>query len=162
MAIEIERKFLVNASLWQPQGQASHYRQGYLCIDEERALRVRIAGQSAWLTLKGRLPGQSIARLEYEYPIPLADAQQMLDRLCLWPPIDKVRYKIRHGRHLWEVDIFAGANSGLMIAEVELEHPNEAVELPAWVGREVSDDSRYSNASLSQHPYTLWPAHEQT
>ncbi len=161
MAIEIERKFLVNAALWQPQGQASHYRQGYLCVADDRVLRVRIAGQSAWLTLKGSLPGQSIARLEYEYPIPLTDAQEMLDRLCLWPPIDKVRHRLQHGQHLWEVDIFAGANSGLMLADVELEHVDELVELPPWVGREVSDDPRYSNACLSQHPYSLWTAHEK-
>ncbi len=161
MPIEIERKFLVDAQLWQPQGSASHYRQGYVCISEKRVVRVRIADQSAYLTLKGALPGSSIARLEYEYPIPLADAEEMLARLCPLSPIDKVRYRFHHGQQLWEVDIFVGANSGLILAEVELIHIDQVVELPPWIDREVTEDPRYSNAYLSQHPYNLWPEQKE-
>lgn len=154
MGTEIERKFLVSDDGWRGSVPGRRIRQGYLCLDPERTVRVRTAGERAWLTVKG--PTIGVTRPEFDYAIPLADAQQMLDTLCHQPLIDKTRYKIPLGAHLWEVDEFHGANDGLVIAEVELASETEHFERPAWLGAEVSGDARYFNVNLFRRPYGDW------
>jgi CYTH domain-containing protein len=154
MPHEIERKFLVDTALWTPQGEGVHLVQGYLSSHPERVVRVRIAGTVAKLTIKGKTRG--ISRAEYEYTIPVADAQQMLDELCERPLIDKHRYTEQIGAHTWEIDIFHGDNAGLVLAEVELASESEQIELPAWVTQEVSHDPRYFNANLLKAPFSSW------
>jgi adenylate cyclase len=154
MPHEIERKFLVDTALWAPQGEGVHLVQGYLSSHPERVVRVRIAGTVAKLTIKGKTRG--ISRAEYEYTIPVADAQQMLDELCERPLIDKHRYTEQIGAHTWEIDIFHGDNAGLVLAEVELASESEQIELPAWVTQEVSHDPRYFNANLLKAPFSSW------
>ncbi|MGM0456645.1 MAG: CYTH domain-containing protein [Cyanobacteriota bacterium] len=154
MAQEIERKFLVKDDSWRSQAQGVAYRQGYLTRDLHLAIRVRIAGDRAWLTLKGATVG--VSRSEYEYGIPLNDAQEMLDRLCHKPLIEKVRYTVIDEGMTWEIDEFLGENQGLIVAEVELEDERQSFVAPAWLGVEVSDDPRYYNANLVQHPYSQW------
>ena len=154
MPIEIERKFLVQDDSWRQGAQGTSYRQGYLTVDPERTVRVRIAGEKAFLTIKGKTEGMT--RSEFEYPIPVEEAAQLLDNLCLLPLIEKVRYRISYGGRIWEVDEFDGDNRGLILAEVELEADDDHVELPPWAGEEVTSDSRYYNASLSRTPYRSW------
>jgi adenylate cyclase len=154
MAQEIERKFLVKGNAWKEGVQGIRYRQGYLSSQAERTVRVREAGDKAYLTIKGLSAGAS--RSEYEYSIPLQDAREMLDTLCEQPLIDKVRYKIPHKGHIWEVDVFAAENSGLVVAEIELQSENETFELPDWVSDEVTYDARYFNSSLSKYPFRNW------
>ena len=155
MAIEIERKFLVVGNGWRDSADTgTAMRQGYLCADKERTVRVRLTDNTAKLTIKG--PTDGIARSEYEYDIPERDAREMLAELCAHTPIAKTRYRVEHGDHLWEVDVFEGANAGLVLAEVELGSAGEAVELPDWAGEEVSDDERYYNAYLTRHPFGSW------
>ena len=156
MALEIERKFLVRRAAWQPPQTGTRYRQGYLSTDPARSVRIRLSDTDAWLTIKGMTVGMT--RSEYEYPIPVADASEMLDRLCRRPLIEKTRYRIEVGGLVWEVDEFDGANAGLIIAEVELADERQPVELPDWVDREVTADPRYYNASLVERPYGEWPA----
>ncbi|KIO48350.1 CYTH domain-containing protein [Nitrosospira sp. NpAV] len=156
MSKEIERKFLVgdkNPASW---GNAIHseIRQGYLSIDKYRTVRVRIAGDAAYLTIKGITEGAS--RAEYEYPIPVAHAKQMLDGLCLRPLIEKRRYRVGYGGLVWEVDEFYGDNAGLIVAEVELKDAQQVFDKPPWAGEEVTDDPRYYNANLVNHPYAKW------
>ncbi len=153
MAQEIERKFLVRGDGWR-HGEGERYRQGYLCSEPGRTVRVRVAGARGYLTVKGRTEG--IARDEFEYPIPLDDAEAMLDRLCVPPLIDKTRHRVEHAGHSWEVDEFHGENEGLVLAEVELATADERPPLPAWVGEEVSQDPRYFNANLARRPYRSW------
>lgn len=154
MAIEIERKFLVCGDSWRQGATGTTYRQGYLSLAPERTVRVRIAGDRGILTIKGKTVG--MARSEFEYPIPLAEAAQLLDELCLRPLIEKTRYKVPYGGKTWEIDVFSGDNRGLILAEVELDSCDEPVELPPWAGQEVTADPRYYNASLSQSPYRNW------
>ncbi len=155
MGVEIERKFLVRDAAWRKEAVAeSTIRQGYLSVEPERTVRVRLADERGFFTVKGLSRGQ--ARAEYEYPIPAQDAQEMLDRLCLRPLIEKIRYRVPHGGLMWEVDVFFGDNEGLVVAEVELTEEGQAVDLPAWAGREVTEDRRYYNASLIQHPFSTW------
>ncbi|OEU61081.1 MAG: adenylate cyclase [Desulfuromonadales bacterium C00003094] len=154
MAIEIERKFLLRNADWRKGAIGTNYRQGYLSIDPERTVRVRIAGDQGYLTIKGKTVGMS--RAEFEYSIPLAEATQLLDTLCLRPLIEKVRYCVPYAKHLWEIDEFAGENEGLILAEVELETHDQQVDLPPWVEKEVTTDPRYYNASLTQNPYRDW------
>lgn len=153
MAVEIERKFLVVGEEWRSLGTGVRYSQGYLCRDPERTVRVRQAGEKAYLTIKGRTDG--ISRLEFEYEIPLADAVAML-ALCDRPPIEKIRYPIPQGELVWEVDEFLGANQGLIVAEVELRSPDQIFAKPTWLGAEVSNDPRYFNAALAATPYSQW------
>ena len=153
MAQEIERKFLVVSDAWRGLAQGERFVQGYLSSVPERTVRVRLAGLACTMTIKGRSVG--IARQEFEYPLPLADAEALL-ALCERPLIEKTRYRIPHAGHLWEVDEFAGANAGLIIAEVELDSEDAKVELPSWVGAEVSHDPRYFNSNLVAKPYTTW------
>ena len=154
MAVEIERKFLIQGEGWRDLALGTVYRQGYLATGSERTVRVRIAGDSAYLTIKGVSVG--ISRSEFEYEIPIADAAQMLDTLCDRPLIEKTRYKISHQGTLWEVDEFSGENQGLIVAEVELTDPAQNFALPDWIGQEVSDDSRYFNSNLVKHPFKDW------
>jgi CYTH domain-containing protein len=154
MPQEIERKFLVASDAWRSGAAGKRYRQGYLSTDPARTVRVRVAGDAGFLTVKGSSTGA--ARAEYEYPIPVAHAEEMLDALCLRPLVEKTRYRIPFGGLTWEVDEFAGDNAGLVVAEVEIEAENQAVALPPWVGREVTGDGRYANASLVARPYCTW------
>jgi CYTH domain-containing protein len=156
MGVEIERKFLVLGTDWKAGLSGTEYRQGYLTSDPERTVRVRLAGELGYLTIKGASVGAS--RLEFEYLIPAEDAVQMLERLCRKPLIDKIRYRVPHAGMVWDVDEFFGDNAGLVLAEIELEHEGQAVELPHWVGEEVTGDSRFYNAYLSEHPLASWPA----
>lgn len=155
MAIEIERKFLVQGEAWR-QGAGLQLSQGYLCRDPARTVRVRIAGRQAFLTVKGLGQGAAkMSRQEFEYEIPLADAQALL-KLCDGPVIEKLRRRIAVGGHVWEVDEFFGDNAGLVLAEVELESEDQAFERPGWLGAEVTQDARYFNANLAAHPYSQW------
>jgi len=154
MAVEIERKFLVDPALWRPQGAGVPYRQGYLSTAAERVVRVRVAGDRAFLTIKGRT--ENISRLEFEYPVPLEDAAMLLDRLCERAPVEKTRYTQKVGDHVWSVDVFHGDNDGLIVAEIELSSDAETFERPPWIGQEVSTDPRYFNANLSVNPFKTW------
>lgn len=154
MAKEIERKFLVIANTWRESATGEVYRQGYLCTDKERTVRVRTKGNRGYLTIKGMLVGAT--RTEFEYEIPVAEANEMLDDLCEHPIIEKKRYTIHHRGMVWEVDEFEGMNKGLVIAEVELDERNQRITLPDWVGKEVTQDPRYYNANLTKKPYTTW------
>lgn len=150
MAIEIERKFLVDGTRWQPNTTGVRYRQGYLCPGAGLTVRVRVAGTQAFLTVKG--PTTGYARAEYEYPVPVADAEEMLADLCQKPLIEKIRYRIEHAGHTWEVDVFQGDNRGLILAEIELESEDSDFALPAWISKEVSGDPRYFNSALARTP----------
>jgi adenylate cyclase len=154
MAVEIERKFLLANGSWKDGAHGIHYRQGYLSLDPARTVRVRIAGDHGYLTIKGTSEGAS--RAEFEYPIPPVDARLLLDVLCHQQQIEKVRYRIDYAGLTWEIDEFLGENAGLVLAEVELVSPDQTVERPPWIGREVTEDPRYYNAWLSQHPFSAW------
>ena len=153
MAMEIERKFIVRDLDWHPSPPGTHIRQGYLCLDPGRSVRVRLSGEAAFLTIKGA--SQGAGRLEFEYPIPPDDARQLL-ALCGAGLIEKTRYKITYAGCIWDVDEFHGLNQGLVLAEVELESEEAVVELPPWVGKEVTGDKRYFNLYLAQHPFSRW------
>lgn len=154
MPHEIERKFLVASDAWRLLAEPVHYRQGYLSDDPERTVRVRVAGDRAWLTVKGLTIGAT--RPEFEYEIPRAHAFEMLDRLCLRPLLEKRRSRITHAGLVWEVDEFLGDNAGLIVAEVELTSPDQPVTLPDWIADEVTGDVRYYNANLLKNPYSRW------
>lgn len=154
MGIEIERKFLVIGEEWKALAHPVLMRQAYLSSSPERVVRVRIEGELAYLTIKSASCG--ISRSEWEYAIPLIEAQEMLANVCEQPLIEKLRYRIPHGDHLWELDEFLGENAGLCIAEIELSSEQEVFLRPAWLGAEVSHDHRYANARLFKHPYTRW------
>jgi adenylate cyclase len=155
MVMEIERKFLVINDHWRAAADAGmDVIQGYFTTDQQCSIRVRLSGDKANLNIKSATLG--ITRSEYDYPIPATEAKEMLDHLCIKPLIGKKRYHVRHGRHLWEVDVFSGANAGLVVAEIELAHIDEQFTRPDWVGAEVSDDPRYYNVCLVQHPYSNW------
>ncbi len=154
MATEIERKFLVNGDAWRSLAVGALYRQGYIATNPERTVRVRVVENTGYLTIKGLSIG--ISRPEFEYTIPVEDAEQMLQDLCDRPLIEKTRSKIKVGDLLWEVDEFEGENKGLILAEVELTDENQTVELPNWIGKEVSGDPRYSNSYLAKHPFSHW------
>ena len=155
VAAEIERKFRVIDDTWRDQAHASRFmRQGYLAGNERASMRVRTADGQAWLNIKSATLG--ISRQEYEYAIPLDEADEMLNTLCEGPLIEKTRYFVRHGGHLWEIDEFFGDNAGLIVAELELGSVNESYERPDWLGEEVSDDPRYYNVSLVKHPFREW------
>lgn len=156
MAVETERKFLVEGDSWREGAVALPIRQGYLCHgdDDHAAVRVRIFGDDAFLTIKGGKQGAS--RLEYEYPIPPADAEELLEKLCHRPLIEKVRHTLQYGGLEWTIDVFEGDNAGLVLAEVELDRADQPLDLPPWAGREVTDDARYLNVNLARHPFRLW------
>ena len=154
MGTEIERKFLVVGEAWRTLGQATHYRQGYLSSVKERTARVRRAGAKGALTVKGVSVGA--ARKEYEYEIPPADADEMIDRLCEKPTVEKNRYRIPVGDVTWEVDEFLGINEGLVVAEVELHSEDQSFDKPDWIGEEVTGDPKYFNANLVARPFSTW------
>jgi adenylate cyclase len=154
MAKEIERKFLVHPRKWSDLGAGKPVRQGYLCATKESSVRVRTYGDKGFITIKGHTTNNT--RDEYEYEIPLTDANEILGSLCEGPPIEKTRYRVVFKSHTFEVDEFAGANQGLTLAEVELKDPKEHVELPDWIDREVSDDPRYFNSNLASKPFSTW------
>lgn len=155
MGQEIERKFLVRSDDWRALAdEGTPLRQGYLAADAERSIRVRLADENATLTIKGKTRG--MARSEFEYAIPAADAAALLDELCLRPLIEKVRYRVPVGGLVWEVDVFSGDNAGLVVAEVELASEDQTPQIPAWAGAEVTHDPRYYNANLIRTPYSQW------
>ena len=152
MPAEIERKFLVNGNGWR-QGQGTSICQGYLNPDKERTVRVRLAGEKAFLTVKGMNIGAT--RAEYEYPIPVSHAEELL-KICDGPVLEKNRYAVDHNGLIWEVDEFLGENEGLIVAEVELKSEDQSFDRPEWVGQEVTDDPRYFNSNLCAHPFSKW------
>jgi CYTH domain-containing protein len=153
MGIEIERKFLVRDRVFLDDVAGVTYRQGYLSTDPERTVRIRRAGDHGYVTIKGRSHGAT--RAEFEYEIPVADADAML-ALCVPPVIEKIRHRVEHAGRTWEVDVFGGANERLVVAEVELPSEDAVVDLPDWIGDEVTDDPRYYNANLIKHPFREW------
>ena len=153
MPVEIERKFLLADPSWKT-GPGCTLRQGYLSRDPQRIVRIRLSDDAAWLTIKGTTSGAT--RAEFEYHIPPSDAAELL-ALCERPLLEKTRYRIEYRGHHWDIDEFHGDNAGLIIAEVELKTESEHVELPPWIGAEVTGDPRYYNSNLSKHPYGQWP-----
>lgn len=153
MATEIERKFLVKGDGWRSLGVGEIYRQGYISNDKGRTVRVRVVGEQGYLTIKGSTTG--MRRAEFEYKIPVEDAQELLETLCDRPFIEKTRYKINISDLTWEVDEFWGENQGLILAEVELETEDQNIELPDWIGEEVTHDPRYYNSNLVKNPIKL-------
>jgi adenylate cyclase len=156
MAKEIERKFLVRGEPWRSAASGTTYRQGYLSSQPERSVRVRSDGKKAKLTIKGLTRGAT--RDEFEYDIPLADAELLLDQLCERPVVEKTRYLVPFGGRTWEIDVFQGENQGLVVAEVELDSEDQSLTLPPWAAREVTDDPRYFNANLVKNPFKNWRA----
>jgi len=155
MATEIERKFLVRNDGWRAHARDGiRLRQGYLAGTEGCSMRVRSGGGAAHLNIKSATLG--VWRREYDYPIPLSDAEELLDHLCMRPLIEKTRYHVEHAGHIWEVDVFEGDNAGLIVAEIELDSEDEPFEKPAWAGEEVSHEPRYYNVCLVKHPYKDW------
>jgi adenylate cyclase len=157
MGLEIERKFLVDLNCWKPSGlRGRPLRQGYLARGGKCTVRVRTSDQNAWLTLKG--PTIGISRSEYEYAIPLADGLELLKEFCLDSTVEKIRYDVVISGAHFEVDVFTGANAGLVVAEIELDDPEQTFPRPDWLGVEVSHDPRYRNAELARNPWSKWVA----
>lgn len=155
MAIEIERKFLVDKEKWEQLEKPTpkHLRQGYIFSDESKTIRVRVADDLGYITIKGSTTGMS--RSEFEYSIPANEGKELLDSFAV-SELEKYRYNINYAGKLWEVDVFLGDNQGLMVAEIELESEDEQFELPQWVTTEVTGDKRYYNSKLSTHPFKNW------
>lgn len=153
MPTEIERKFLLKPGQWHPATSGRRMTQGYLSRDPDRTVRVRVVGDEAFMTVKSRRTG--ISRTEIEFPIALEHARDLLT-LCHQPLIDKTRHEVMHEGMLWEVDVFHGANEGLIVAEIELPAEDTAFAVPDWIGEEVSHDMRYTNSRLSAVPFSEW------
>ncbi|QGY42393.1 adenylate cyclase [Maribellus comscasis] len=151
--VEIERKFLVAAKVWRPGGNGQKLVQGYLSVDPERTVRVRVVGEKSFLTIKGKTNG--ITRTELEYEIPLEQGKIILG-MCLDYLVEKTRYKETIGGLVWEIDVFEGANKGLILAEVELVSEKQKIDVPAWIEKEVSGNIRYYNSYLSSKPFSTW------
>ena len=155
MAIEIERKFLVRDESWRQGVRGSWFiKQGYFARTPLLRARIRIFGDKGFVTFKSE-PGTRV-RYEFEYEIPHADALEIIRRFSIEPLIVKTRHEILYADKLWWVDVFAGANQGLLLAEVELNHPDESLAIPDWIGEEVTNDRRYGNSSLARHPFVTW------
>lgn len=154
MGTEIERKFLLKNDAWRSLATGTRYRQGYLNRSKECTVRIRTTDGNAYLTIKG--PSTGATRIEYEYAIPESDAKSLLDNFCEKPIIEKIRYKIDFGGRVWEVDEFLSENTGLIVAELEMESEDQYFEKPEWIGDEVTGDPKYYNASLVTHPYLKW------
>lgn len=155
MPLEIERKFLVIDDRWRNDiGGQRHIRQGYLANTDRCSVRVRVGDNRADINIKGMTT--SMVRTEYEYPVPVGEAEDMLAGMCRGALIIKTRYHVRHARHDWEIDVFEGDNAGLIVAEIELDAVGERFELPVWAGAEVTDDPRYLNIHLVDHPFKRW------
>ena len=155
MPTEIERKFLVAGDFRPFVRTSERIAQGYLCSDPEKTVRVRLKGDKGYLTLKGAGNATGASRHEWEYEIPAQDVRELL-ALCTTGIIDKTRHYVPAGKHTFEVDVFHGDNEGLVVAEIELDDENEFFEHPAWLGKEVTGDAKYYNASLSKNPYKDW------
>ena len=155
MGIEIERKFLVDHDKWDQMGKpvGTHYRQGYLLAESGRTVRVRISDKDAFINLKSK--STNVSRSEFEYEIPLEEGRAILDSFTTIGT-EKIRYEMPYAGKIWEVDVFMGDNNGLIVAEIELESEDEQFEKPDWVTREVTDDSRYTNAALARQPFGNW------
>ena len=155
MGIEIERKFLVKNNNWRKQvSPGVKYIQGYFTSNEHCSIRIRLEGNQAAINIKSATI--DITRLEYNYPVPVVDAREMLENLCEKPLIEKTRYHLRHDGRDWDIDEFSGENQGLVVAEIELDNIEETFSRPDWLGKEVSDDPRYYNVCLVRHPYSKW------
>ncbi|GAB4269606.1 MAG: CYTH domain-containing protein [Methylomicrobium sp.] len=155
MAIEIEHKYLLINDEWRHLVTHSmRYRQGYLTSNSNCSVRVRTGNDKAWLNIKSATIGSS--RDEYEYEIPYQDADEMMQRLCKRPLIEKTRHFVPVGKHIWEVDEFEGENEGLIVAEIELSSHEETFVKPSWIGQEVTSDLRYYNNNLAANPYRQW------
>lgn len=155
MALEIERKFLLRSDAWRALANSRVLmRQGYLASNNQSSIRVRIADDAAWLNLKAKR--SILTRLEFEYPIPPADADEILRELCNGPLVEKYRHEIPAGAHVWEIDEFIGDNAGLIVAEIELRSEADEFDRPAWLGEEVTEDERYYNFNLAKHPFREW------
>lgn len=154
MGIEIERKFLVDRDALPPLESGKYISQGYIATQSNTTVRARIKGEMGYLTLKGENTG--ISRSEFEYEIPVEDAREIIASLCNGKVVEKTRYEIHVGNHIWEVDIFHGDNDGLVVAEIELSHEEEHFELPEWTTKEVSGQPQYYNSSLLNYPYSNW------
>jgi adenylate cyclase len=154
MAFEIEHKFLVNSTIFRNLAVPVRYRQGYLVTLPDKTIRVRIAGSQGFITVKSRI--SDLMRKEYEYEIPLPDAEEMLNELCTGMIIEKYRYKIPFEGFIWEVDEFSGENAGLIVAEIEVNAENQFFSKPDWIGEEITSDLRYLNSNLSKMPYNTW------
>lgn len=154
MSVEIERKFRVVSDAWRPGATGVSVRQGYLTASRDLTVRVRIAGPLATLTIKG--PTAGITRAEFEYPIPVEDAAQLLADHCGGRIVKKTRYRVAHEGRVWEVDEFEGANAGLVLAEIELESEDDSFATPEWVGAELSGDPRFNNSALAERPWGDW------
>ncbi|NLG89604.1 MAG: CYTH domain-containing protein [Clostridiaceae bacterium] len=154
MAKEIERRFLVKNTSFREKSTGILYRQGYLSTDPKAVVRVRTAGNKAFISIKGARSG--ISRSEFEYEIPFEDADEIMRDLCKKPIIKKYRYMINYKGYTWEIDEFLDENEGLIIAEVELEYEEEPFPKPDFIGEEVTHDSRYLNSNLVNHPYKTW------
>ena len=154
MGVEIEHKFLVDKDKLPNLTNGYTIKQGYIQTVDHTTVRVRIRDKEAFLTIKGKSHG--ISRLEFEYPIPLQDAQVMLTNLCQEVIVEKTRYLIVHKGHTWELDIFEGTNKGLILAEIELTSEDETFTQPSWVTQNVTEDNRYANSNLIHNPYSLW------
>jgi adenylate cyclase len=155
MALEIERKYLVNKTLWEkikPES-GNAIKQCYLFAGESGSGRVRVKGKKAYLTIKGKAEG--ISRSEFEYEIPLDDAEEMM-RLFPTQTVEKIRYEVKVNGKLWEVDEFSGKNAGLLMAEIELNSVDDVFDLPEWAGQEVTHDLRYNNSRLAVYPFCEW------
>ena len=155
MATEIERKFIVKGDFSKEVCDSQRIVQGYICSQPGRTVRIRIRGEKGFLTIKGPSDDKGLSRYEFEQEIPLPDAEQLLT-LCEPGAIDKVRHLVRVGKHTWEVDVFHGANEGLVMAEIELASEDEPFEKPDWIGEEVSGDRRYYHSMLTKEPYSQW------
>ena len=153
MAKEIERKFLVSGEFRQDSPESYRIMQGYICSDPDRTVRVRVRGDKGFLTIKGRSSEDGLSRYEWEKEIPVSEAFELM-ALCGSGVIDKTRYLVPFGMHTYEVDVFHGANEGLVLAEIELSDEQEAFEMPSWLGEEVTGDVRYYNSMLSLHPFS--------
>lgn len=155
MPVEIERKFLLANDDWRDEVlRSSRIRQGYLGQLDKASVRIRVAGDRANINVKSATLG--MRRMEYEYEIPLSEAEEMLDQLCEQPQVDKTRFIVERGSHVWEIDEFYADNAGLTVAEVELNSETEAFEKPVWLGEEVTEDPRYYNVNLIKHPFKNW------
>jgi len=155
MPIEIERKYLLRNDDWRLNAnQGTDYEQGYIIGSDKASVRVRLEGATAMLNIKSATLG--IKRQEYEYEIPVNEALELLSSLCAKPLVKKTRYIVIENDDKWEIDVFSGDNTGLVMAEIELQSEDQSIELPSWCGQEVSDDPRYYNVNLVKHPYSTW------
>lgn len=155
MAIEIEHKYLVDKNLWRQviSNRCVQIRQGYLSTDPNRTVRIRTSGEKGFITIKGKTVG--VSRTEFEYEIPLSEANQLINNFCS-SIIEKTRHYVNHENKIWEVDVFQGLNSGLIVAEIELEHEEETYTKPNWVALNITNDNNYANSNLTIRPYSTW------